>query len=172
MKKIFSILCLTVVILFCSCSNLFIRTVTITNSSDYNVSFTLENYQDKTVYSLNSKTSIDLELYSNPTINLINNPRVSYASGANNVLISNLKSYTYKITNKSFKEITLSEANKMLGTTYGDTVVMPASIINDDKTVQYSSKQVIVYTDKPEWKAIYTSDNTSDAISDLEFSKL
>ena len=62
------------------------------------------------------------------------------------IVITDMQSYSYTISNKSSHNITLSETNNMLTDTYGGTVTVDAG----------ANAQVTVYTANPSFVATFT----------------
>lgn len=165
MKKIFIIFIFLFTSFFCftSCDTAFIRAVNIKNDSDFTVSFSLKNC-NSTVYTLEKNETICLDIYSNPNLNFMDNYRISYASGANDVLISNLETCTYTVVNNSLYDIKLSENNNMIGDNYGDTIIISAPTIVNNQIV-YNSQIITLYKKypayEPSWSAVYNGTNTN-----------
>ena len=170
-KKAQIILALSLLSLFLSqfflssCENFIEHDYTIQNNSSTSVTFSIDGYGDA-LYTLDSGSSISKNLYSNIKLTFYGNPRVSYYSKSDKCVIEDLEYYSYTVTNTTSYEITLSEANNMLGKTYGDTAQIPASTLSSDSTA--ASTTVIVYTSSPEWLAVFT-DTGSDALNFLTF---
>ncbi|MCR5605459.1 MAG: hypothetical protein K6F69_01410, partial [Treponema sp.] len=155
---------------FTSCSSVFVHDdYTIENKSSKTVSFTLQNYSDQTVYTLESGESIEKELYSLARLNFVDTERVYYTAGNDSTKIYDSPSYTYTVINTLGSTVTLSETNGLLGDTSNTTIDIPTSTITDGTAS--SPVTVTVYTTNPEWYAAYKDTEIEVDISQLSISK-
>ncbi|WP_443736803.1 hypothetical protein [Treponema sp.] len=127
MKKYFILSLISVVFSLVSCNSLFDsvlkKDTKILNSSSHTVTFTLENYNADS-YTLAPGESITENLYSDPRLIFVDNPRVSVSYDDSLVTIHDSIKYSYTFTNLLNKKVIISEEGNYLGDTYGYTLTL------------------------------------------------
>lgn len=127
MKKYFILSLISVAFSLVSCNSLFDsvlkKDTKILNSSSHTVTFTLENYNADS-YTLAPGESITENLYSDPRLIFVDNPRVSVSYDDSLVTIHDSIKYSYTFENLLDKKVIISEEGNYLGDTYGYTLTL------------------------------------------------
>lgn len=126
-KKYFILSIIFVVFSLVSCNSLFDsvlkKDTKILNSSSHTVTFTLENYNTDS-YTLALGESITKNLYSDPRLIFVGNPRVSVSYDDSLVTIHDSIKYSYTFKNLLNEKVIISEKGNYLGDNYGDTLTL------------------------------------------------
>lgn len=120
-----------------------IESATVTNNASVSLTFKI----DGSSYTLANGASTVIQTTWTGSVEFENNPRAvfkkyyDYANGnALKIDFTDMTAYQFKIKNNAAVEVTVSEKNNLLGSTYGEKVTVAAGI----------EKNVTFYTDKPD----------------------
>lgn len=156
MKKLLLIL---LPLLFLGCKRSFEYTVY--NRSDIDVDFILEEYNLK--FHLNSNESVNINFTDNENIILLNHPRCyvnkCWDAYFCDLEILNMKYKIVNVFNTSNLDISLYEVNGLIGENYNDIITIPSN----------NSIAFKVWTNKPQYRAIFTENNIKANIELLSF---
>jgi hypothetical protein len=108
--KHFYIYIFCAIFLLVGCNSMTEHSFTITNESDYTVSFSLVNYTDKS-YTLAPAASITVQAYTFPKVKFTTDYPVKFNSSDTDGKIVNLQSYTLNVNNNYSQAVILSITN-------------------------------------------------------------
>ena len=131
---------------------------TVTNNASVSLTFKI----DGSSYTLANGANTVIQTTWTGSVEFENNPRAvfkkyyDYANGnALKIDFTDMTSYQFKIKNNAAVEVTVSEKNNLLGSTYGDKATVAAGM----------EKNVTFYTDKPN-VAVDTNGNFTITVYD------